>query len=36
MRDVTLRLAVRAGVLLVIIVVLWTFGLLRTGPPVVY
>ena len=36
MRDVTLRLAVRAGVLLVIIVVLWSLGFLRSGPPVVY
>ena len=34
MRDSTFKIAVRAVVLLLIVVVLWTLGLLRSAPPV--
>ncbi len=34
--DTTQRFAIRAIVLFVIVMVLWVFGVLRSGPPIVY
>ena len=34
--NATQRFAIRAIVLLMIVMLLWMFGVLRTGPPIVY